>query len=92
MKYKLYCTTITVILLLQNIINPGKPFTNQANIISKKNTNSKVSQRNLAVLIGGGKILKKKILPGWKDWEKDQSNETEANPNLSCKQEDRDDG
>ena len=92
MKYKLYCTTITVILLLQNVVNPRKPFTNQSDLISKKTPSHAISKRNLAQIIGGGKILERKILPGWRDWEKDLSNETKADPNLSCKQEDRDDG
>ena len=92
MKYKLHCTTITVILLLQNVINPHKPSTNKSNLISKKTPRHAVSKRNLALFIEGGKILERKILPGWKDWEKDQSNETRADPNSACKQEDRDDG
>ena len=92
MKCKLYCTTITVILSLQNVINPRKPFTDKSNLISKKKPSHVIAQRNAAEFIEGGYVLERKILPGWKDWEKDQSNETKADPKLSCKQEDRDDG
>ena len=94
MTYKLYCTTVTVILLLHNYVNPRKPSTKKANLISRKNSNHSVSKRNLAVFIDGGVILNQTILPGWKDWEKDESNEAniEFDQNLSCQQKDRDSG
>ena len=94
MTYKLHCTTVTVILLLHNYVNPRKPFTKKANLTSWRKSNHSVSKRNLASFIDGGVIQNQTILPGWKDWEKDELNESyvEFDQNLSCQQKDRDSG